>query len=358
MNTIKKLFYKLYIYIMYFLKCGKIENMTLVEAKKILYDFYPQKEPRFYQEVQYNPKYDLMIVVPVYNTQDFLDECIQSLIEQVTKYSYKIVLVDDGSTDCSSAILDSYKGNKKVEIIHKQNSGIAGARNTALKNICGQYIMFVDSDDLLTDDAVELLMDAAFEKKADIVEGTHVEFIDVKPKGKCENKKMQISGYPWGKVISAKKMIDLCFPEGFQYEDTIISTLLIPSCKVVCTIPNIIYYYRKNENSVTASLEKKKESLDTFYMTLYCFDESLKRGYGIHLEAFLCQVRLNWLRTQNLPLDIKRAVFIWEIEILFKLFDKRKFNIGKALQELERVLKKRSFCAYEWLMNNWQYWDI
>ena len=292
------------------------------------------------------------------NTETYLNECIESLIKQKTNYSYKIVFVDDGSTDHSGIILDNYSKNPKVEVIHKQNSGIAGARNTALRNICGRYILFVDSDDLLADNAVELLMNVALSKNADIVEGAHVEFTDIQAV-KNEKKISQISGYPWGKVISSDKMINLCFPEGYLYEDTIISTLLIPSCKIIYTIPNITYYYRKNDNSVTAKLNNRKESVDTMYMTLYCFTESLKRGYDIHVEDYLSQVRLNWLRTQSLPLKIRKAIFIWEIEMFSRLFDEGiSANIEGATWKLRKVLKKHSFYAYEWLMNNWQDLDI
>ena len=353
----KELLKKIYIRLGCILRCRVIEDMSLTEAQKILHDFYPQEPPAFNQKVNYNPKYDLMIIVPVYNAEDYLKDCIDSLLTQNTKYSYKIVFVDDGSTDRSNVILDDYVENEKVEIIHKQNSGIAGARNTALKNICGRYIMFVDSDDLLADNAVESLMNVALSNNADIVEGAHIEFTRDKLVGN-EQKNSQISGYPWGKVICSDKMINLCFPEGYQYEDTIISTLLIPSCKIVCTIPNTIYYYRKNEKSVTAKLYEKKEAIDTLYMTLYCFKEALEREYKISKEGFLRQLRLNWLRTQNLPLKVRKAIFICETDILSQLFDESITHVEGALKKLEKVLNRHSFIAYEWLMNNWQVVDI
>lgn len=353
----KELLQKLYICLGFFLRCHITEDMTLAEAKEILHDFYPQRPPTFNQRVNYNPKYDLMIIVPVYNTEDYLKDCIDSLLNQNTKYSYKIVFVDDGSTDHSPIILDHYIENEKVEVIHKQNSGIAGARNAALKNICGRYIMFVDSDDLLATNAVELLMNVALSKNADIVEGAYAEFTGSRPDGN-EIKNGQISGFPWGKVVCSNKMINLCFPEGYQYEDTIISTLLRPSCKIVCTVPNIIYYYRKNDKSVTTMLNSKKESVDTLYMTLYCFKEALKRGYRISKEDFLRQVRLNWMRTQSLPLEIKKAIFVCEIDILSRYFEEGVVHVKGAMKKIEKVLKKHNFIAYEWLMSNWQVFDV
>ena len=362
MRKMKILLYKIYIHVRYILQYGKVENMALSTAKRLFDDFYPQEPPQFKQKVDYNPSYDLMIIVPVYNTAIFLDKCIQSLLGQKTKYSYKIVFVDDGSTDQSGIILDSYNGKENVEIIHKQNSGISGARNYALKNICGRYIMFVDSDDLLADNAIELLMDVAIEKDADIVEGAHKEFtndeqIDLREHTESELKTVEVSGYPWGKVISAEKMFNLCFPEGYLYEDTIIATLLLPSCKVVCSIPNTIYYYRKNMNSVTAMLDMRKVAIDTLYMTYYCFEESAKRGNELYLEDFLKQVRLNWLRTQNMPEKIQKAIFVVESEMINKYFSESKFYTKGALKEIEKVLRKKYYYAYKWLMTNFFSWS-
>lgn len=356
MYIVKNLLIKLYIRIVYLLKSGKAENMTLAKAKKLLNNFYPQNPPKFQQKVKYDPQYDLMIIVPVYNAERFLDECVQSLIKQNTKYSYKIVFIDDGSNDKSGAILDSYSENTKVEIIHKHNSGIAGARNTALRDICGRYIMFVDSDDLLEDNAVELLMDVALAQNADLVEGNYMEFTDIKPSG-IRSKAEKITGYPWGKVISAEKMINLCFPEGYSYEDTIIVTLLIPSCQIIHVIPDTIYYYRKSDTSVTVTLNEKKESIDTLYMTYYCFNEALERGYKVSLEDFLNQVRLNWLRTQNLPTEIQKAIFVWEVEMFSNLFDESIPHKKGNISQLGKALKGHRFYAYEWLMNNWKFWD-
>lgn len=363
MRKIKEYLRKKYIYLRYALQFNRVENMSLVEAKYLLDEFRPQKPPKFEQDVSYNPIYDLMIIVPVYNAASFLDDCINSLLGQDTKYSYGVIFIDDGSTDESGVILDRYSVLKNVEVIHKKNSGIAGARNYGLKNIHGRYIMFVDSDDLLPDNAVELLLDVALKQDADIVEGGHKEFsyneaVDIHASSKSSLDLTELNGYPWGKVIVAEKMFDLCFPEGYEYEDTIISTLLIPNCKVVSVIPHIVYYYRQNANGITATGVNKKESVDTLYMTYYCMEEALKRGNKIYLDDFLNQVRLNWMRTQNMPKSIRKAIFIVESKMLDKYFAEVKNYEKGALCTIEKVLRRRSFYAYEWLMNNWYLWEL
>ena len=90
------------------------------------------------------------IIVPVYNVEDYLPECVDSLLEQDTETPYEILLVDDGSTDSSGSICDAYADkDARVRVIHKSNGGVSSARNTGIQMAKGAYIFFVDSDDIL-----------------------------------------------------------------------------------------------------------------------------------------------------------------------------------------------------------------
>lgn len=92
----------------------------------------------------------LSLIVPVYNTERYLDQCMASLLGQtVPKEQVQIVLVDDGSTDSSGRICDSYASDPRVEVIHKQNAGLGNARNTGIEAARGKYVAFIDSDDIL-----------------------------------------------------------------------------------------------------------------------------------------------------------------------------------------------------------------
>lgn len=148
-------------------------------------------------------------------------------------------------------------------IINKKNEGVAEARNIALKYIRGKCVLFVDADDMLMDNAIEVLMRKSVETDADIVEGEYIEFDNnIKPDIHkdliCKTKSTRLNGYPWGKIIKAEKWVDLCFPKGYLYEDTIISTLLIPGSRKIIKIPNIVYYYRNNPKGISANTVKKK----------------------------------------------------------------------------------------------------
>ena len=89
----------------------------------------------------------ISIIVPVYNVEKYLEQCLDSIIGQTYK-NLEIILVDDGSTDSSGAICDRYaEQDKRIRVIHRENGGVCAARNTALEAVTGDYIGFVDPDD-------------------------------------------------------------------------------------------------------------------------------------------------------------------------------------------------------------------
>ena len=112
------------------------------------------------------------LVIPVYNTESYLPECLESVLAQDYK-EVEIILVDDGSPDACPGLCDHFAGeNENVRVIHQENRGLGGARNTGLEASSGDYVMFIDSDDCLDGaDAVSRLVKCAEEKQADIVVG-------------------------------------------------------------------------------------------------------------------------------------------------------------------------------------------
>ena len=101
----------------------------------------------------------ISVIIPVYNNEKYLCECLDSIIAQ-TYRNIQIITVDDGSTDASGKILDQYADkDKRIEVYHIQNSGVSTARNIGLKHAAGEYITFVDSDDALSLDMYYILLD-------------------------------------------------------------------------------------------------------------------------------------------------------------------------------------------------------
>ena len=101
------------------------------------------------------------VIIPVYNVERYLKKCIDSILNQTYK-NLEIILVDDGSTDCSSKICDEYaKNDTRILVIHKANGGQSEARNIGISESKGEYIFFVDSDDYIEYNAIETMLEIA-----------------------------------------------------------------------------------------------------------------------------------------------------------------------------------------------------
>lgn len=111
----------------------------------------------------------LSIIIPVYNTREYLDRCVRSVTKQLTDET-EIILVDDGSTDGSGVLCDIYaKNDKRIKVVHKENGGLASARNAGLDVAKGEYVNFLDSDDWLNDGAVACVLSVIKEYSPDMI---------------------------------------------------------------------------------------------------------------------------------------------------------------------------------------------
>lgn len=116
---------------------------------------------------QKNPT--VSVVIPVYNVEQFLCECVDSVLKQ-TYQDYEIILVDDGATDSSGKMCDEYaQKDSRIKVIHRKNGGLSAARNTGLDAASGEYIYFLDSDDWLKKETLQTLVDTAKKDKSDVV---------------------------------------------------------------------------------------------------------------------------------------------------------------------------------------------
>lgn len=156
-------------------------HMTPSEAQDILSDYSPDPGTTCVANNKLDPQFDLQIIVPAYNAEKFVAHCLESTLHQDTKYSYLITVVNDGSTDRTPEIIESYhvKFPDRIEVINQENKGFSGAKNAALRVLKGRYITFLDSDDVLGEGAVQTLLTEVYMTDADIVQGgwiTNTEF--------------------------------------------------------------------------------------------------------------------------------------------------------------------------------------
>ncbi|MDD5866133.1 MAG: glycosyltransferase family A protein [Lachnospiraceae bacterium] len=146
-------------------------SMTEDTAVSILHSYSPDPSTTCVANNALNPQYDLQIIVTAYNVDKYVAECLESILNQKTHYSYLVTVVNDGSTDKTPEILRSYqtKYPERMEVINQENRGFSGARNAALKVLKGRYITFLDSDDVMPESAIEALLEKADGK--DIIQG-------------------------------------------------------------------------------------------------------------------------------------------------------------------------------------------
>ncbi len=146
-------------------------SMTEDTAVSLLHSYSPDPSTSCMANNVLNQQYDLQIIVPAYNVEQYVAECLESILTQKTHYSYLVTVVNDGSTDKTPEIIRSYqeKYPDRMEVINQENRGFSGARNAALKVLKGRYITFLDSDDVMAGSAIEALLDKADGK--DIIQG-------------------------------------------------------------------------------------------------------------------------------------------------------------------------------------------
>ena len=205
----------------------------------------------------------LSIIVPVYNVEKYLEECVDSLLNQ-TLQDLEIFLVDDGSTDRSGAIADRFakENPDRVHTLHLENGGQGRARNAALPMAQGDYIGFVDSDDWIERDMYEKLLDRAEKTGADVVV---CDFLEHYADGReqtlpaCfQDHPLSAAGSSCNKIFRRSLIGDLRFPEGLWYEDFYFSAVMLLRSKRTEFIPEPLYVYRRGQESTMHNNNARK----------------------------------------------------------------------------------------------------
>lgn len=301
-----------------------------------------------------NNKFDVDIIIPVYNSSKYLRKCLSSVCNQITDYKYRIIIVNDGSTDDSLDICNEFAKNSNVCLINQKNLGMSGARNSALKIVNAKYIMFIDSDDIIESNSIQLLLDKAFKNDYDIVEGGYKvinenDEIIGKNSEYTERKPMKLTGYVWGKVYKAELFENIKFPEGYWYEDTINHMIIYPQVKNVLHIPNNVYYYRANSSGICASSPGNPKSLDSLWVVrrLYKDRKLLKIEDDQAFQDYMMQLIRGCYRwTMKLDEEDKKRIFILQKEFYLSSIINEKFTYTWKDKELIKSFLTNNYNLY------------
>lgn len=206
---------------------------------------------------------ELSIIIPVYNVKTYIDRCLQSLLNQCYR-NYEMIIVDDGSTDGSSDLLDKYaRQDNRIKVVHQSNGGVSDARNAALKLYEGKYLTFVDPDDFLAQETLEVLMKYLDEHlDVDILQYPYCNYIDDShPVDIVLHKSATFSGCEeifkawWSgtpieytlcdKIFRRKMWNGVTFNVGHVSEDTGLAAIFCQRANKVYISEKGLYYYQR-----------------------------------------------------------------------------------------------------------------
>lgn len=235
----------------------------------------------------------ISIIVPVYNVEQYLETCINSILQQSYR-EIEIILVDDGSTDSSGTLCDQLaKTDARIKVIHKKNGGLSDTRNAGLEVATGEYIGFVDSDDCVFPDMYERLLtllntyhaDIAICDKIEFYEGETPEFTKIASSIKVFNQEQAIDAladdvglrsHVWNRLYSASLFNNLRFDVGKAYEDVYIMHRLFLRARKVVVTNEPMYCYLQRDSSILGTLNLKKR-MDLFWGYARRYEETIVR---------------------------------------------------------------------------------
>lgn len=293
----------------------------------------------------------ISIIIPVYNVENYIDNCLESVVNQ-TYSNLEIILVNDGSTDNSINKCCEWEArDHRVVVYNKKNGGASAARNYGLDRVNGEYIMFIDSDDYIDKYMVEKLYSSLREEKGEVsmCDSVRVDNYNYNIKNSLKreiliwNEEMYWNNYYmfpedkyivlWNKLYSKKIFEDLRLPEGKLFEDELVMHKIIEKCSKVVYINEKLYYYFQRQGSSMNQLYTHR--------TFDAVEANTNRSIYFNLKGLnkLAEVSL----TQNISriIDIKTNLDMRDAQNL-KRYKKEKERFTRAYFKLFKNMTIKS----------------
>ena len=238
----------------------------------------------------------ITVIVPVYNTEKYIEKCIDSLKEQ-TMNNIEIIVINDGSTDNTLKILKKLaSGDNRIKIINQSNQKQGAARNRGLDLAKGEYIAFVDADDWIDLDYLEKMHNTALKYRADIAVSSMVQKKEKKFKYYLKYDKIEsfenindiinickfpVKGYVCGKLFKSDVLKNLRFKENVYYEDTAFLIRAFANTHLLVTVPEVIYHYFSNNSSTVRAIQSKKKFYDRILSAMDVIEFAVKNNINL-----------------------------------------------------------------------------
>lgn len=326
--------------------------------------------------MEYQETITISLIIPVYKVSAYIERCLKSVIKQTYNH-FECIIVDDASPDDSIAkceqMIAAYDGPIQFRILrHKHNRGLSAARNTGIEAVTGDYILFIDSDDVISDNCVEKLMTPILKDNSiEMVVGEHLGFSD---NGLCHQKKSwrfkeelttnkdirdlyfdtnrPFPPAAWNKLIS-RKIINhhhIKFKEGQIWEDNLWTFFLMKFLNHLCIITDVTYFYYNRSDSISNSTIEEEQTrqwcnaLETVSMNFTLGDES--REAALHFGRFCC----NYMSIPKTP-ELRATAQRFGKALPFRKYPKEKTLLWAAMllphnhtgKEIFKWLQKQLF---------------
>ena len=312
----------------------------------------------------------ISVITPVYNTENYLCRCVESILAQSFS-DFELILIDDGSTDNSGAICDDYaERDNRIRVFHQENKGQGAARNLALDWVYAysnsEYISFVDSDDWVHPRYLELLYTALVKYNANISQSQHIntdgskEIPAISEETICVTVEEQYlnwySGIVCEKLYSKKCFQSIRFPEGVLYEDTAIWYKLLFAEQHIAISKAVLYYYFINPKG-TVQAEWKPEK----FARIIAWDQQIKFISSYGNENILNNAVVRYchvIHEQYLEVEGSTGITI-DTKKHYK--NKRRMRIRRMLHKHRQSFSKDEYRYYYAWVNprlNWCYWTV
>ena len=209
----------------------------------------------------------ITVIVPIYKVEKYLNKCVNSIIDQTYK-NLEIILVDDGSPDNCGAICDDYaKKDSRIKVVHKENGGLSDARNAGYEFANGEYVCFIDSDDYISKDFIQVLYETMARENSDIVECDIVRFNEDEEVGTVEATSQVVTydtveamenlieekdfhQHVWNKLYKSDIALTVKFEKGKLNEDEFWTYQVFGKAKRVSKVTDKMYYYLQRKTSI------------------------------------------------------------------------------------------------------------
>ena len=365
------------------------DNFNRVNDIKVQKDLlYRAKIKKLLKSKKLNHK--ISVIIPVYNVEKYLKRCLDSVINQTYK-NLEIICINDASNDNSKCILEQYsKKDIRIKLFdNAKNVGVSAVRNMGLRIASGEYIYFLDSDDWIEPDYIEIMLGTALLSKSKVVLNTQIlahksgipnsqfmEFFTKNyiqdcfvPANRCVmNIIWNVWAYLWKKSFLDE--INVCFPEGYISEDIYFQAVTLANIDTICVIRQSAYHYTVRDNSLTSKLKQTKLSdfssqlkicqkiseffenkgelenvaIKLFYIWKYEIDSSEYRAFLKELKVYFEKIKPNVIKHKNLYNNDEMTFFNEVLDDIEKVAVDFKTRVLSQLRQRVKndILKKEN----------------